>query len=243
MGSKLKKSTIVIFVSIIFSLAYQNCSRSGFITHGTDGEESLSSEAPPILNDPVTVSSAAISSSGSELPKASANTACECEFDLKSYYSQGYTTTFYYDNGKTYEPDAATKVMRLPGKMKDQFQMTKGNKMVFFVCNKGVLKVSTWDGDSSAIVAQEPVLAVAKDCPNIECKFKLESGYTTTFVYANGKSYAPDAAGNMTLPGNFNPYQLNTYNSNGNYIYYQCEKGILTTLDHNIRIISIAPAY
>lgn len=47
----------------------------------------------------------------------------------------------------------------------------------------------------------------------------------------------------MSLPGDFNPYQLNTWDAAGNMMYYRCEKGILTTMDNGLRTISVEPAY
>lgn len=248
-------------VSLLFVvIAFQNCSGAKFTTgHSSSVNMSIDSanrapaniqestsqndQSNPDSSQPSTIAPTPVQPPVMEPPVT--QPPCECEFDLNSYYNQGYTTTFYVSpEGKAYYPNSQTGKMRLPGVMNNQFHMTKGNSMVVFVCKKGLLSTSYYNFDAGTSAASRTQLAIAPDCPNIECKFKLQNGYTTTFVTSrSGKTYSPDASGNMSLPGDFNPYQLNTYNAAGSMIYYRCEKGILTMMDNNLSVMSVEPAY
>jgi hypothetical protein len=258
-----KQYIYVLLGLLTVAVAFQNCSgtqfntgsanSTGLSTDATSNRSPSSVQEAPSAIDRVALdlpstsagSSSSASSSDNSAAQPQVQTACECEFDLNSYFNQGYTTTFYVtSDGKSYYPNRQTGKMRLPGNMTNQFNLSKGNSLIVFSCKKGLLSSWTYDFDAGTSSASGARIAIAPDCPNIECRFKLQNGFTTTFATSkSGKTYSPDAQGNMSLPGDFNPYQLNTWNAAGDMIYYRCEKGILTTMDSQLRVQSVEAAY
>lgn len=252
----ISKIFLLLFFFLGVAISFQNCGPSGVKFSTVNFEPSQTNTDSAKTNiEPVAPSSDRGSSNttnnvatadpkvkteNTPLPSSPIPSSCECEFSLKVYFNQGYSTTFYSKAGKIYEPSQTeSKTMRLPGDMKDEFYISKADDRVFFSCQKGLLTYYSLNITSGLRSESASSIALAPDCPNVDCKFKLENGYQTTFVTSKtGKIYQPDALGNMSLPGDFNPYDLNTWNAIGNHIYYRCEKGILTTYDNALHLIS-----
>lgn len=244
MNKKLKSIFVVSLMSSTV-LLYQNCSQpQGFTSlldnasMKIDGQVLNTGEAN-VIGLPSNVNP----TPPSPTPVAGAPTApsvCGCEFSMKAAIDQGYTTSFYYQDGVAHRPDGEGN-MTLPGNMNQDFYIHKGSygqapqTMTYYRCDRGMLEIKNANHQVVFRGNQAAANCAAKEC-KINIKPLLDNGYKTTYLYLNSKMYSPDSDGILTLPGNMN-FGTTMYFWQGgdnisqakNVIDYNCSRGILTT--------------
>lgn len=249
--NKTLKSILAVSLMSSIVVLYQNCSQpqsfSALVDNASmkiDGERvtagggniDFPSYATPITTNPP-------NSQNNTPPVVKAPVApsiCGCEFSMKAAIDQGYTTSFYFQDGVAHRPDGEGR-MTLPGNMNQDFYIHKGSygqapqTMTYYRCDRGMLEIKNANHQVVFRGNQAAANCAEKEC-KVNVKPLLDNGYKTTYLYLNNKMYTPDSNGILTLPGNMGTGTTMYFWQGGdnisqakNVIDYNCSRGILTT--------------